>query len=218
MCGRYTLASDADELIETFDLTGLTFEYRASYNIAPGGDAPIVAEDGRGRRMGLLTWGLAPGWMDEPGSGFINARGESVATRASFREAFERRRCLVPADGFYEWRRDGRRRVPHWLRPTSGGLVSFGGIWERWARPGAPTRHTFAIVTTEANGDVRAIHDRMPVVIDPSDRDLWLGRSSDATAVARLLRPSPDGSFEAREVSLRVNRAAEDDAGLIEPV
>ena len=226
MCGRYTLATPADELIEAFDVPDLTFEYFARYNIAPGQPAPIVAEDRRGRRIGLLDWGFIPSWKDEPGRPMINARSESVATKPSFREAFRRRRCLVPADGFYEWKRpkDGRgeraswKSQPFWMSPTEEGPISFAAIWESWERPGAEPKHTFAILTADANAEVRAIHDRMPVVIAPDDRSTWLDRGSDLDAVARLLHPPPDGSFRARRVSTRVNATAEDDEGLIDPI
>lgn len=216
MCGRYTLASSADELTEAFDVPALDFELVPRYNIAPSQDAVVVGEDARGRRVGLLTWGLAPGWMDDPGPGFINARSESVHTKAPFRESFERRRCLVPADGFYEWRREGGAKIPYWLHPGSGGLISFAGIWDRWERPGAEPRYTFSILTTEANGDVRPVHDRMPVVIAPEDRDAWLDRQTDPARLRSLLHPAPDGVLVARQVSTRVNKPVEDDAGLIE--
>lgn len=217
MCGRYTLACESEELVEAFDLPGLTFEYVARYNITPGQAAPVLAQDDRGRRMGLLTWGLVPAWKDWSGSGFINARAESVGEKRSFREAFERRRCLVPADGFYEWKRSRGGKSPFWIHPVAGGLVSFAGIWERWSRSGHATRHTFAILTTDANADVRAIHDRMPVVIAAPQRDLWLARESDPARVTELLRPAPEGTFESHPVSERVNRPTEDDAALIEP-
>jgi len=215
VCGRYTLATDADALVEAFDLPGLTFEYFARYNIAPSQNAPVVAQDVRGRRIGLLTWGLVPSWMDEPGPGFINARSESVQEKPSFREAFERRRCLVAADGFYEWKREGRDKVPHWLHSSGGGVISFAGIWEPWQRPGIEPRHTFAILTAAANEEVRGIHDRMPVVVAERDRGLWLSRSSDLGEVSRLLRPAPAGTFIGHPVSTRVNRPGEDDPGLI---
>jgi len=222
VCGRYTLATPAEELIETFDVGALTYEWFASYNIAPGQDAPVVAEDTRGRRIGLLRWGLVPGWMDEPGSGFINARAESVATKPSFREAYRRRRCLVPADGFYEWRRSsavqGGAKQPFWFHPREGGLVSFAGLWETWRRPDVEVLHTFTILTTEANADVRGVHDRMPLVIAPDGRDAWLDSASSGEQVAALVRSVPDGTFGAHPVSTRVNRTAEDDAELIAPI
>ncbi|MDZ7779804.1 MAG: SOS response-associated peptidase [Gemmatimonadota bacterium] len=217
MCGRYALAVSEEDLVEVFDLPGLTFEHHPRYNIAPGQLAPVVAEDDRGRRMGLLEWGFLPAWKDEPTGAFINARAESVARKRSFREAFARRRCLVPANGFYEWKARDGRKIPHWIHPAAGGLVSFAGIWESWQRPGAEPRHTFAILTTDANAEVAPIHDRMPVVVAPGDRDRWLDRSTPTGRLGDLLVPAADGSFEVREVSPRVNRPDDDDAGLIEP-
>ena len=170
MCGRYTLAAPAGPLVETFEVGPLTFDLVPRFNIAPGQDAPVVAEDRRGRRLGLLRWGLVPGWVDDPGSGFINARAESVSTKPSFREAFRRRRCLVPADGFYEWRRDETGKQPFWIHPAAGGVIAFAGLWERWSRPGEEPRHTFAIITTRASADVAWVHDRMPVVVTPEHR------------------------------------------------
>lgn len=218
MCGRYTLAAPEGALLETFDVPTLTFEYRPRYNIAPGQDAPVVAEDRDGRRIGLLEWGFLPAWKDEPTGPFINARAESVGRKASFREAFRRRRCLVPADGFYEWRAEGGRKVPYWIHPADGGLLSFAGIWESWERPGAEPRHTFAVLTTDANREVSEIHERMPVVVRPGDRDAWLTRSTPVDRLDAVLRSAPDGSLELRRVSTRVNRPDDDDPELLEPV
>lgn len=218
MCGRYTLASDADELIEAFDLPALTFELLPRYNIAPTQLAPVVGQDRRGRRIGPMIWGLVPGWVDEPGAGFINARSETVRDKPSFREAYERRRCLVPADGFYEWKREGGSKIPFWFHPTRGGLIAFAGIWETWKRAGAPPRHTFAILTTDASEDVHDVHDRMPVIIAPRDRPTWLERPSSDAALSPLLAPAPPGTLGARRVSTRVNRVTPDDPALIEPV
>jgi len=218
MCGRYTLAAGTPELVEAFDVPVPDFDVVPRFNIAPGQEALVVAEDRRGRRAGLLTWGLVPSWTDEPGKPLINARSESVLTRPSFREAFERRRCLVPADGFYEWRRSGDRKVPFWIHPREGGLMSFAGIWERWSRPGAEPRHTFAILTMPASQDVASIHDRMPVVISEGDRAEWLDRGTEGAAAMALVKRSAAPGYECRPVSTRVNRPAEDDAALIEPV
>lgn len=218
MCGRYALEASEEELIEAFDVPGLTFEHHPRYNIAPGQLAPVVAEDDRGRRMGLLEWGFLPAWKDEPTGACINARAESVARKASFREAFARRRCLAPADGFYEWKAREGKKIPHWIHPPAGGVISFAGIWEPWTRPGAEPRHTFAILTTDANAEVAPIHDRMPVVVAPEDRDRWLDRSTPPGRLRDLLVPAEDGSFGVREVSTRVSRPDHDDPGLIEPV
>jgi putative SOS response-associated peptidase YedK len=218
MCGRYALTSEADELVDTFDVVDLGFAHRPRYNIAPGQEAPVLAEDRRGRRMGLMTWSLVPAWTGEPGGGHINARAESIAAKPSFREAFLRRRCLVPASGFYEWRGGGRGRVPLWFHPPEGGLITFAGIWERWAPPGGAPRHGFAILTTAANADVRPTHPRMPVIVDAEGRARWLDRGAEPEALRSLLAPPPAGTLEGHEVSTRVNRPSEDDAGLIEPV
>lgn len=218
MCGRYTLAAGTPELVEAFDVPVPDFDWPPRYNVAPGQDAPVLAEDRHGRRIGLLTWGLVPGWMDDPGKPLINARSESGLERPSFREAFERRRCLVPADGFYEWKREGEHSLPFWIHPAAGGILTFAGIRERWVRPGREARHTFAILTMPASGDVSRIHDRMPVVIDPNDRNAWLSRETDGATARDLLRRSPSPSYECRRVSTRVNRPREDDPGLLEPV
>jgi len=220
VCGRYTLATPAEDLVEAFDLPGLTFDYFARYNIAPGQAAPVVAEDGRGRRMGLLQWGLVPAWKEEAGTGLINARAESVETKASFREAFARRRCLVPADGFYEWRKEeaGGGKTPFWIHAVDGHVLAYAGIWETWMRPGLDPRHTFAILTTEASEDMRHVHHRMPVVIGVEDRLRWLDRTTARASLRALLHPAPADTLECRRVAPRVNRVGDDDAGLIEPV
>jgi len=218
VCGRYTLTVPEDALLETFDVPGLTFEYRSRYNIAPGQTAPVVAEDRKGRRIGLLEWGFLPGWKDEPTDPFVNARSESVASKSSFREAFRRRRCLVPADGFYEWRAEGGRKIPYWIHPSGEGVISLAAIWETWERVGAESRHTFAVLTTEANDEVSAIHHRMPVVVAEEERDAWLDGSTEPERLQTMLRSAPAGFFDVRRVSTRVNRPDVDDPALLEPV
>ncbi len=216
MCGRYTLGTDEEALIDAFGVSSLTFDFVPRYNIAPGQQAPVVAEDRHGRRIGQLTWGLVPSWMDVPKSGLINARSESVTSKPSFREAFQRRRCLVPADGFYEWKRTAAGKVPYWFHRPEGGMLAFAGIWESWSRPGADPRFTFAILTTDANEDTATVHDRMPAVIEAADRDSWLSRITQESDLLSLLRPAPAGTFTAHAVSTRVNRVSEDDPGLVE--
>lgn len=218
MCGRYALASSAEELVETFDVPALTFELVPRYNVAPSQEAPVVAEDRHGRRVGLMTWGLVPAWAGDASGAHINARAESIADKPTFREAFLRRRCLVPASGFYEWRREGRTRVPHWFHPPEGGLVTFAGVWEAWSPPDAEPRYGFAILTTDANEDVRAVHSRMPVIVGTADRDRWLDRGAAPRDLRSLLHPPPEGALRGYEVSPRVNRPSEDDPGLLEPV
>jgi putative SOS response-associated peptidase YedK len=216
MCGRYTLSAPVDELLETFDVPLPDFDLAPRYNIAPSQLVPVVVTDRHGRRIGLLEWGLVLRRVEGPRRPLINVRVESVGKRAPFRESLERRRCLVPADGFYEWKQEAARKVPHWIHPATGGLLAFAGIWDRWTDENGSARHAFAILTTAANADVAPLHGRMPVMVGPGERDAWLDRSLDASAALDALRPLPEGSLVARPVSRRVNRTSEDDAGLIE--
>lgn len=229
MCGRYTLATPAEELVEEFDVPYPTFELHPRYNVAPGQMAPVVAQDRKGRRMGLLKWGFVPAWKDDPGRPLVNARSESVATRRSFRAAFEHRRCLVPADGFYEWMRpepqgdppasEARRgSIPYWIHPVEAGPLSFAGIWETWHGATGESTHGFAILTVDANAELAPVHDRMPVVVMGADRSAWLDPATPPDRLREILRPAPDGTFASRRVSPRVNRATDDDPGLIEPL
>jgi putative SOS response-associated peptidase YedK len=218
MCGRYSLAVPPTELVEVFDVPALTFDYAPRYNIAPGQDAPVVATDRRGRRIGPLRWGLVPAWVETPGGGFINARGESVTTTPSFRDAFVSRRCLVPADGFYEWRKDGGGKTPFWFHAAAGGVLALAGIWERWAAAGHEPRYGFAVLTVEANPDVAGVHDRMPVLLDPSSWDVWLDQDAPLERVEALVVPAAAGTLLSHAVSTRVNHTDNDDAGLVEPV
>lgn len=223
MCGRYTLATPSEALVETFQVPELSFTLEPRYNIAPGQLAPVVAADRRGRRMGLLRWGFLPKGVGARRP-FVNARSETVASLPSFRAAFAARRCLVPADGFYEWRRsgDGASRsghaLPFWFRPIGHEVVSFAAIWERWTSSKGEERHGFAILTTRANAEVEAVHDRMPLVVGDDHRAHWLDRNTPRSDLLDLLRPTPDRTFEARRVSTRVNGTKEDDPSLIEAV
>ena len=218
MCGRYTLATDLEELIEVFEVPPTLFAHQPRYNIAPTQTAPVVAQDRKGRRMGLMRWGLIPYWAKDPaiGNRHINARSETVRERPAFRDAFSRRRCLVPADGFYEWQRaDGPRR-PFWIHPVDGAPLSFAGLWERWRPPDGDDVFSFTILTTDASDPVRPVHDRMPAIIPPSEREVWLSRDSDPETLTALLGPYAEG-LQAREVSTWVNRPDHDDPTCIEP-
>jgi putative SOS response-associated peptidase YedK len=218
VCGRYTLATTADELVEAFDVPPPTFDLVPRYNIAPSQDVPVVAEDRHGRRVGLLAWGLVPGWVEEPGSGIINARSESVADKPSFREAFERRRCLVPADGFYEWKKSEGARQPWFVRARSGEPLAFAGLWELWDAKGVELRlQTCTIITTRANAFMAHLHARMPAVLQADAREAWLDADTPASELLGLLQPRDDDSLEAWPVSRKVNSPFNEAPELIEP-
>ncbi len=195
--------------------------FPARYNVAPTQPAPIVRLNEGARGFALVRWGLIPYWVKDP-RGFsllINARGETVLDKPAYRNAMRRRRCLFPADGFYEWKSDGDRRQPYFIRPREGGPIAFAGLWETWTGPNGEEVDTACIVTTVANRTLAPIHDRMPVVIAPAAFDLWLdGANVDAATAAALIAPAPEGLFEAYAISTAVNRAANDAPALIEPL
>ena len=222
MCGRYTLSTPGDEIARVFGLSeGLELEPR--FNIAPTQQAPIVREERRtGRRVAAMCrWGLVPYWVREDvsiGDRMINARAETAADKPAYREAFRRRRCLVVADGFYEWRREGRYKQPFFFSRDSAAPFAMAGLWDRWSHGKEPLE-SFTVVTTDANDDVSDVHDRMPVILAAADWPLWLNTEDEGTAaVHRLLRPPPNGSLERRPVSTLVNSPANDSSRCVEAI
>jgi putative SOS response-associated peptidase YedK len=218
MCGRYVITSPADAIRLLFGY-GERHDFPPRYNVAPTQPIPIVRLSEGKRVLALVRWGLVPAWVKDPRtfSLLINARGEFVLDKPSFRNAMRRRRCLVPADGFYEWQ-DGAPRRPYFVRAKTGGPIAFAGLWETWTGPNGEEVDTAAIITTRANRSLAVIHDRMPVIVPPEAFDLWLDCAKvDATTAAALIAPAPEGLLEYHEVSPAVNRAASDDARLIEP-
>src|SRR5258706_5135339 len=189
MCSRYFLDADGNIIAYTFRVPP-DDRIRKRFNIAPTQDAPVIRTDGAGNReIAILRWGLVPSWSKDLASGtkMINARGESVATKSAFREAFRLRRCIVPATGFYEWKGAPGRKQPYAITLAGQPLFAFAGLWESWhPAQGEPVR-TFAIITTDANETVARIHDRMPVVIAPEAIDTWL--SCDPAEALALLKP-----------------------------
>ena len=193
-------------------------DFPPRYNIAPTQPIAIVREEHHARRFALARWGLVPAWVEDPKrfSLLINARTEGILDKPAFGAAMKYRRCLVPASGFYEWRRQGKAKQPFWVKPERGGVIAFAGLWETWSDRDGGEIDSACIVTTSANATVAPIHARMPVVIAPENFELWL--TGEADAANALLRPAPDDLFAAFPVSDRVNKADADDPGLIEPV
>ncbi|MBA2524070.1 MAG: SOS response-associated peptidase [Solirubrobacterales bacterium] len=222
MCGRFTLTDPSPRrLTQRFDLDG-TFEIdeRPRFNIAP--TDPVIAirrSETAKNQAGRLRWGLVPGfWAEKKGQRpLINARAESVATQPAFRESFEQRRCLIPADGFYEWRTDESGKRPIWFSPLERELFAFAGIWSQLERKGSDPLTSCALITTTPNAMVGTVHDRMPVVLERAAESAWLDPDAGPNDLLGLLRPAPDGFLEMREVGDAVNNAREDGPHLLEP-
>jgi putative SOS response-associated peptidase YedK len=219
MCGRFNQTASGDEVAEAFGLDEVP-ALVARYNIAPTQPAAVVGVQPRTGRRGLaeLVWGFVPHTSLGGERGFINARSETAWEKPSFREAFAKRRCLVPATGFYEWEKiPGRKSQPWHLTLSSGRVFAFAGLWEPPVDvPGAP--RTFTILTTEPNDVTRRVHDRMPVILDPRDYARWLDPEvTEAARVRPLLRPFPDQGMTAFRVSTAVNNASFDDPSCLRP-
>jgi putative SOS response-associated peptidase YedK len=219
MCGRYVITS-APEAIRALFRYQEQPNFPPRYNVAPTQPIPIVRLTEGRRQFALVRWGLLPSWVKDPKKFtlLINARGESVIDKPAFRAAMKRRRCLIPADGFYEWKAAGPRKQPYFVRLKSGQPMAFAGLWECWTGPDGEELETAAIVTTDANRALGHIHERMPVILAPEAFDLWLNCAEvDAQTAAALIAPAPDNLLEAYPVSTDVNRVANDNAKLVEP-
>lgn len=225
MCGRYSLKTPADTLAEHFQLTTPP-PLPPRYNIAPSQPIAIVRIHApqENRECVLVRWGLIPSWANDPslGNKMINARAETVAEKPAFRGPLARSRCLVPADGYYEWQREGRmgqRKQPFYIRMKDKRPFAFAGLWESWAGPDGKIVESCALLTTEPNESLKAIHDRMPVILAPTDYAVWLDPAvRQAQLLQPLFRPYPSEEMTAWPVSLRVNDPSHDDAGCIAPL
>jgi putative SOS response-associated peptidase YedK len=220
MCGRYRLSVTHKELAERFGAVD-EVEWAPRYNIAPTDMVPIVRQDPKQplRRLTLAKWGLVPSWSKDASGGpkMINARAEGIKDRASFRDAFRARRCLVPANGFYEWRKLEKGKQPFHIGMPDGSLFGFAGLWERWRSPGGDWLRSCSIITVDSSGPIREIHDRMPLVIPEERYDEWLDPAlTDPMALEEMLQPTANARLITRPVSRRVNDVKNDDAACIE--
>jgi putative SOS response-associated peptidase YedK len=220
MCGRYTLTARRLHILE--ERLNTTFpELAPRYNIAPSQPVPIVrAAEEEGYDLATVRWGLVPSWSKDPKSSYslINARAETVAEKPAYRTAFRRRRCLIPADGFYEWKQKDGGKQPYHIRMKDGEPFGFAGLWEHWEGDGQVVE-SCSIIVTEANDLVRSVHDRMPVIVAPDDYRLWLDPAIAKTEpLQALLRPYPADEMDAYPVSSRVNSPRNDTEALIIPM
>lgn len=220
MCGRFTLTTDLDRLAEHFAFRAAHLSYTPRYNIAPS-QLVLTLSDAQEHRAGFLRWGLIPSWAKDPGIGdrMINARAETVAEKPSFRRALQKRRCLVLADGFYEWRKEGKKKTPLFITLKSREPFAFAGLWERWKSPTGEAIHSCTIITTTPNTLMESIHNRMPVILPREAEMQWLDRTvEDPQALLQLLTPYPAEAMAAHPVSQLVNSPRNDTPACIEPL
>jgi putative SOS response-associated peptidase YedK len=222
MCGRYTITVTIEELMLHFFIdTPAPPYHRPKYNVAPGQLIPAIVGDGSVNRLGELKWGLIPPWAKDEKVGYmmINARAETLTEKPAFRVPIERKRCLIPADSFYEWKRDGAKgRQPMRIMLKSGGLFAMAGLYETWVREDGVKISSCTIVTTTPNRLVADVHDRMPVILRREDEPLWLDRGvRDISRLQPLLRPYPEEEMTLYPVSPAVGSVKNDSPALIEP-
>ncbi len=223
MCGRFAINTSKSALLELYRLMGMDrFEdFAPRFNIAPTQELFAVRQGAAGRELVKLRWGLIPAWAKDASMAakLINARSETVAVKPTFRDAFKKRRCLVPATGFYEWERSGRKKIPYLFGMRDGRLLSFAGLWERWQSPEGKDVETCSLLTTGTNELMAPIHDRTPVIIPPEHFDRWLDVDANAPeTLAALLHPFPADAMVCCRVSERVNNARNEGPDLIRSV
>lgn len=221
MCGRYVITSDPADYADYFGADGVKTEALApNYNVAPTDPVYAVAEHDGERLLGTFRWGFIPHWAKDPKGIQINARGETVADKSMFRDSFRRKRCILPATGFYEWEPKERGRLPHYIYLKDGRPMGFAAIWSSWKDPGTEEwRRTCAIITTRANEALAGIHTRMPVILPPEHWSAWLDRTNDDTDLLRsFLHPYPADETGEYAVSSLVNNVRNNLPELIEPL
>ena len=224
MCGRFTMSIDSEDLRTQLALGQMPLDWEKRYNIAPSQDVPTVPFS-ESRDVVWMKWGLVPFWAKDPSIGYkmINARAETVAEKPSYRSSFRNKRCLILADGFYEWRKDGKLSIPFYFQLEGGEPFAFAGLWDDWENkgvsslPGLPGLTTCTLITTDANEDVKPVHPRMPVILTKDTMWDWLDENN-PVALLNLLKPLPDGSLTAHQVSRDVNSSQSQGEYLTEPV
>ena len=217
MCGRFTLSTDIKTLINVFQLKEDIFDYIPRYNIAPGQDIHVIIREEDSRKLRLMKWGLIPGWAREAKIGYkmINARFETIDTKPAYKGQYQHRRCLIPADGFYEWSKKDKTRQPFRITLPGGILFAFAGIWDRWISPQGNIVYSCSLITAPANEYLKEIHERMPVILDrEQDYETWLAPAD--TSTLKGLLGTYRGKMEIYPVSSLVNSPKYDHPGLIQ--
>jgi putative SOS response-associated peptidase YedK len=226
MCGRFVAASPPDQIARYFDAEAPEAALEPSYNVAPTNDVYAVLEDGSTRRVEALHWGLVPRWAKDLsiGNRMINARAETLAEKSAYKGAFQKRRCIIPADGFYEWRAKAgqKKKQPYFIHRSDGEPLALAGLWEIWKNPNSSEDeevHSCTIITGEPNEKVREIHDRMPVILPPKAWDRWLDpQEQDLAVLGRLLVPAPASLLDLHPVSTEVNNVRNKGPHLVDKV
>lgn len=218
MCGRYSETHPIEKLQERFKAKSFPEDFRPRYNISPTQQVPVIVDHGE-RSIQLYRWGLIPSWAKDPSIGYkmINARGETVHEKPSFRRPFQKSRCLVASDGFYEWKKEGKSKTPYRITLKSREPFAFAGVWDTWTDPEGKEVKSFSIVTTSASDLLKPIHDRMPVILKPEDEEIWLDPDAKVDQLLKLIGPYPEAEMEAYSVSSIVNSARNETPDCIVP-
>lgn len=219
MCGRFTLSAEEEEISERFNLTTPIGGYEKRYNIAPSQLVLAIINDGRKNRAGYLKWGLVPQWAKDAtiGHKLINARGETITEKPSFRQAFRQKRCLIVTNGFYEWKREGKNKIPMYITFKDKRLFAFAGLWETFQTHKSEPLHTCTIITTTPNDLVREVHDRMPVILPKVNEHRWLDRTfEDVSSLQNMIKPFPADEMITYQVSSLVNSPRNEGASLLD--
>jgi putative SOS response-associated peptidase YedK len=219
MCGRYTLASDGATLVAQFGMDELA-AWSPRYNIAPTQPVPALINVAERLKIAYLHWGLVPAWAKDRkmSARLINARAETVAEKPSFRTAFKQRRCLILADGYYEWVKQGTGRQAYYITRHDHAPFTFAGLWERWIGASADAFESCTIITWAANDDLASLHNRMPVVLSETDHHAWFASAGESKACVDLLKPASNGTFRATAVGPYVNKPAHEGPDCIRPL
>ncbi len=220
MCGRFSRKATLQAIVDEFEIAEVNGQIEPSYNVAPGQDVAVILKNDT-RKLGLLKWGLIPSWSKDPkiGNRMINARAETLAEKPSFKHPVRRKRCLIVADGFYEWKKEGKQKIPMYIFLKDQKPFVFAGLWDTWTSPEGKKVSTCTIITTEPNKFMEKIHNRMPVILPRDHIDIWLNREvQDEHRVLPLLKPYPEKEMDAYEVSRMVNSPKNNSPQVIQKV